>query len=495
MLMVNGGTASPKAYKINKDLKEEEKMAKRFLVIAALLMLGFYVSGCSEGDDDVSVTNPNPAVFSPTGSISGVVVDQCTNTLVKGATVSVAYNGGVHKVVTDASGQFSFKDVPANFDGPYYVSCDLSKVTGNPYNGVAFVEQAFVGYDDLGDGDNSGLDEAVESGSGASTPVNKLDTSIIFEVSALTNSVTGAVFDKTYGTDPLAGATVALFNEDGGLLGSATTAANGTFTISSLPAGDDYYIKVIKAGYTYWSVVASSECVEGDCDMLELPCAVGCSSIPLNVGAFFVEQSQLRDNIIPFIENIDLQIGDYAVEGAYDWDVFSFDDNGEVLPAIVTSFGVTFSEPMLTGHAAIYDAIDLEADFLITVTTIGHTDYHTDWSSDFYTVEKSLAWDGTHTVLTIIPDITFDEDAIIADAAAYYGIPLGSPTITVQAGEYGITFMAGTLALADANGVPWSPVALPDYYMSGLSWIQDAILGMGSSNDFQILVGNEDYFD
>ena len=88
-------------------------MSKRFLVLIALLMLGFFVAGCADGDKSSSVVNPNPDVFSPVGSISGVVYDYCTNVPVKGAVVSVAYAGRVHQVTTSTNGAYSFNNVPA----------------------------------------------------------------------------------------------------------------------------------------------------------------------------------------------------------------------------------------------------------------------------------------------------------------------------------------------------------------------------------------------
>ena len=114
-------------------------MSKRFLVLIALLMLGFFVAGCADGDKSSSVVNPNPDQFSPVGSISGVVYDYCTNVPVKGAVVSVAYAGRVHTVTTSTNGAYSFDNVPANGSmisggwDRYTVSCDLTKVTGYGY--------------------------------------------------------------------------------------------------------------------------------------------------------------------------------------------------------------------------------------------------------------------------------------------------------------------------------------------------------------------------
>ena len=73
-------------------------MAKRLLVLFALLTFGLMIAGCSEGDKSNTVVNPNPDVFAHTGSISGVVMDDCANTPVQGAVVAVAYSGSVKKV-------------------------------------------------------------------------------------------------------------------------------------------------------------------------------------------------------------------------------------------------------------------------------------------------------------------------------------------------------------------------------------------------------------
>lgn len=468
-------------------------MAKRFLTLVALLMLGFYVAGCAEGDESASVVNPNPSVFTPTGSISGVVVDACTGALIEGATVSVAYNGKVYKVKTSAQGQFTFNNVPANYKGPYFVSCDLGTVTGDPYDGASFIEYAYVGYSDLNDGDNDS--DVEESGSGADTPVDKLNSSIVFEVSNPTNSVAGVVYDKTYGTNPLADATVALFDDDSNLISYATTAANGTFTISNVPAGDGYYLQVIKSGYVYWNVTAASDCEGPDSSKLWLPCEVGCSSIPVNAGAIFVMQSVVRDNIIPFISNIDVQIGTFAASGAFSGDEFMYDDEGDVLSPLVTSFGITFSEPMLTGHSSIYDAVQLEASLAIVVSTAGVEHVLTD--TMLYSVDYDLAWDSTHQVLTLTPDITIADDDVLIRAG--FGEDRPTATVTYAAGYYRITFGerntfgegAPSLSLADAHGCPWWYGDFSSNYMSVLSGIQSMIL---DDDYFEILVGDKDYY-
>ena len=264
-------------------------MAKRFLVLIALLMLGFFIAGCAEGDKSSSVTNPNPDVFTPTGSISGTVFDGCSLAPVPGATVSVAYNGSVHSVKTGATGAFSFSGVPANGSAcsdsdEYIVTCDLTTVTGNPYD-YATVMPAWVIYSDLKDGtnkDESGTSGGTfkESGSGASTPVNGLAATVPFIVGKANASITGVISSSTPDLAtgaiiaPLGGATVNLYRRisaydvdvDTFLMTTTSDATTGAYSFTGLipafdPSNDDssmidsydynisYYVQVMKTGY------------------------------------------------------------------------------------------------------------------------------------------------------------------------------------------------------------------------------------------------------
>ncbi len=472
-------------------------MAKRFLVMVALLMLGFYVAGCAEGDESASVVNPNPEVFAPTGSISGVVVDVCAGAPIEGATVWVAYAGKQNKVVTGKGGAFSFNNVPANSgcDG-YLVTCDLSTVKDNPFDDASYVKEVYVGYEDLGDG----------AGDDAATPVDKLAATTKFAVATKTNSVAGMVIDKTYGTDPLEGATVVLYDQENNFVSTGTTDASGNFTLAAVPANDPndssdlYKVRVIKSGYVYYDYASSGECSELSCSMLTLDCQVGCSpNIPVSAGALFVVQRVLKDDILPFVENIDLLVGDFAAANAFDYDEFYLDDEGDALPALVSSFGITFSEPMLAGHSSIYQGVELAASFVINVSTEG-LNAVIEPNSAYYDVDYTLAWDATKTVLTLKPVITFDDDAIIGQAelqgpetGAWSDGDLTAPTITPVWGAYTITLADGcpTLALADENGAQWWYASYGSYFMSKLSGIQDFILG--GDNYFMVLVGDEEY--
>ncbi|HVN72472.1 MAG TPA: carboxypeptidase-like regulatory domain-containing protein, partial [Desulfomonilia bacterium] len=237
-------------------------MAKRFLVLIALLMLGFFIAGCAEGDKSSTVVNPNPQTFAPTGSISGTVFDICKNAPVSGAVVSVAYAGKVHVITTGTTGAFSFTAVPAitnarfedsESDG-YIVTCDLTKVTGYGY---AVVQEAYVTYEDLADGTNADLGEdsgTTEAGSGANTPVNNLAFTLEFDVGPLNASIAGTIFDVSTGR-AVTGATVSLFL-GGNFLATTTASATGAYSFANIMPSSDYELMVTKAGYDYASYQA-----------------------------------------------------------------------------------------------------------------------------------------------------------------------------------------------------------------------------------------------
>lgn len=354
-------------------------MAKRFLVLIALLMLGFFIAGCSEGDKSTSVVNPNPNVFSPTGSISGVVFDQCKLAPVSGAVVSVAYAGGVHQVTTGATGAFSFTGVPAitnaryedsESDG-YWVTCDLTKVTGYGY---ALVNQAYVTYEDLGDGTNLDLAEgngATESGSGASTPVNNLAFTTEFDVGPLTSSIAGTIYDVSTGR-ALTGATVSLFLGSN-FIATTTASATGAYSFANIMWGDDYYLMVTKAGYDYAkfqeanTVTAPSGTPAtgkpgiASCNLVKVTCEVGCSEALANVDVNLIA-NPAKDITVPYIVSVDA--------GALT-DVINGDSYPSATTASITNFVATFSESMVSDRTLKGNAVTLASAFTITATSTG----------------------------------------------------------------------------------------------------------------------------
>jgi len=82
---------------------------KRFLLVVFSLLLLLAFIGCSDDTNNSSVTNPNPKNFNPKGTITGKLLDSCTNQPIVGATVNI----GVAQTKTDNAGMFTFEKVPA----------------------------------------------------------------------------------------------------------------------------------------------------------------------------------------------------------------------------------------------------------------------------------------------------------------------------------------------------------------------------------------------
>ncbi|HPA76306.1 MAG TPA: carboxypeptidase-like regulatory domain-containing protein, partial [Deltaproteobacteria bacterium] len=426
-------------------------MAKRFLVLIALLTLGFFVAGCSEGDESASVVNPNPDVFAPTGSISGVVVDMCNRSNpVKGAVVSVAYAGKVRQVTTKANGQFAFDNVPVNWVGElieadqgYYVVCDLSDKTGFGYS---IVEEVWVAAGYLLDGTNMAYaDEFTESGSGAATPVNKLGNGVIFEVGPLNSSISGNVYDlsmaPTAPNAPGAGtaATVSLYY--GSVLAAAPqTTTTGAFSFTGIPpAYDGYYLVVDKPGYKY----ADGEKVScgGSCGWLAIECAVPCNS-GLSGVVVGLTPDPLRDMTVPYIVQADA--------GA-ETDVISDDHFADLTPADIDEIVFTFSEAMKVSRSLKYNAVNVYADITVLVTSNGASTTAATAEATVSLKDFSVSMTSAG-VMTITPDYYSDEE--ILDIAN----PFGGTAEVVEfvRARYHVDINASA-HLTDANLVPWYP--------------------------------------
>jgi hypothetical protein len=449
-------------------------MAKRFLVLIALLMLGFFIAGCAEGDKSATVVNPNPNVFTPTGSISGVVYDVCKEAPVQGAVISVAYAGGVHQVTTAANGAFSFNGVPAvegngstndweaeNDVIGYTVTCDLTKVSGYGY---ALINEVEVVYSDLGDGTNNDLASGTtEGGSGASTPVNGLAATTEFDVSALTSTIKGTVIDITTGR-AATGATIALYF-DGRLMGAPVVSTDGTFTFANVPAssGDDFTLVVTKAGYDYVTLIVDGtptvvgKKISGDnpnsCGIVSINCPVACSDTLSGIEVDLVA-NPAKDITVPYI---------VSVAAGGQTDIITGDSFETLTNADITSIVFTFDEAMKADRT-LTSAVNLTSSFTVVVTSAGPlptgatavtaTRSGIEIINDFEIVMTSAG------VMTITPAYdTTTQIIAAANAEAGLGFALTNATVVIGAGSYTVDFLHSTYPgsghLTDANLVPW----------------------------------------
>jgi hypothetical protein len=399
-------------------------MYKRFLVLIALLTLGFFIVGCADGDKSVSTVNPNPDVFAPTGSISGVVFDICSNAPVQGAVVSVAYAGKTHSVTTGTTGSFSFNDVPAieqngstNYwenenDVDYPVTCDLTgkniKVAGVATTyGYAVINEVEVVYSELQDGNNYDLgnnDHQTEAGSGASTPVNKLAATTHFDVGPLTSSISGTVFDVTTGLVGVP-ATVQLY-WNGNFVATTTASAAGVFSFTGIMASSlsekSYSAYSLQVSVPGWDVVEGGEKVSDlpdDCGFLNVICAVPCKGALTGIKVYLAYNPD-KDTTAPYITSIVVPGGTAAADGGSIWgDVIDYSAT-TVTPfaALVVNFSEAMNRKLTTRNA-----LKLVSEYTGTLTSAGTNGQTVSLTEVDIIKSWALAWNSAGTTFTIIP--------------------------------------------------------------------------------------------
>jgi len=434
-------------------------MAKRFLVLTALLMLGFFMAGCSEGDESGSVVNPNPEVFAPTGSISGVVYDYCTLVPVKGAVVSVAYGGKTHSVTTGTSGAFSFNNVPANhsvikgYGYNYTVTCDLTKVTGYGY---ALIEDVDVEFTSLHDGLNEDMaEEVTESGSGASTPVDKLAATLEFAPGPLTSGISGSIYDVSTGR-ALSGATVSLYY--GARYLSSVTSTDGTYSFTGIWPSTSYKLMVSKAGYEYAALQASNTVGSASCNLVPVSCNVGCGQTLAGVNVNMIA-NPAKDKTIPYI---------VSVRGGGETDIIDGDEFTALENTDVTSLVFTFSEGMQASRTIKNNAVTLSTAFTCRVTSAGtsttnpvYEEADVNLIDSDYTVTMTSA--GVMTITTpYIDEAAIKAAVLLADPSSdIVGTAnIAAAALTIGSGSYTVNFVAynnaGSAHLTDLSYNPWT---------------------------------------
>jgi hypothetical protein len=469
-------------------------MAKRFVVLTALLMLGFFIAGCAEGDKSGTVTNPNPNVFAPMGSISGVVMNFCNPPQpVKGAIVSVAYNGAVHKVTTGQDGGFSFKDVPAIVYVPgntdvlglvngttsdvssdsiisdlsinplYEVVCDLSNIkdstgafvygyknsAGTQVNGYTTIQPAVVYATDLGDGTNVNQTSAgtfSESGSGSSTPVTGLATNVFFAVGKPNASISGYVFDTTSGndvkvTDVLTGLTQTT------VVDGTTVQLWKTFDVDEVgadyktlidttttTAGKYTFNNVIPISSTYdngkYKVKVVKAMYDGDRDNIWVDC--GEAVIEENFAIAYNPDSSYFDTTNPYVKEVLATGGLTKAEGGS-----LFADNIGTVP--IVSFTVDFNKAMNQLHTtSLKYGTNLTSSIAVTFTSAGPNNHTVTDTLDIIKT-WTVAWASSGLSLAYTPTYyTPAELRVLAE------VPVGwsSPTVTYK-GSYKLALNNG----------------------------------------------------
>jgi len=251
---------------------------KKFLyLLLATAMLATF--GCTGDTNTNSVGSPNPNPFQPKGTVTGVLVDACTNEPIANADVYIMDK----KATTNHVGMFTIKEVPANTavgsestaggdtllanglytHETYNVVIDLTKVNAERakllgaslYPSIAY-HTVKVAYTSLGE--SSDPTEDTTTATNHDTPVDGFVANIkpmVGKLSATLNVQAVSGIDST----PLTGATVQLIslspfdgintpnNVTGNLvntIATATTGADGKASFTNVEAKHIFYAKV-----------------------------------------------------------------------------------------------------------------------------------------------------------------------------------------------------------------------------------------------------------
>lgn len=164
----------------------------------------------------ISAGTPAAALAAAPGSVSGTVVDSSTQTGISGIEVQVQDTSGnfVANAFTAADGTYSVTNVPA---GTYVVAF-------NPNQDADYVSQYYNGKSDITTAD------PVSVASGADTP------NINGSLAPASGHITGTVTAAT-GGGPVANVSVEVQDSSGFFVASATTDANGNYTVEGLSTG------------------------------------------------------------------------------------------------------------------------------------------------------------------------------------------------------------------------------------------------------------------
>jgi len=335
----------------------------------------FLFIGCDKDDDDNPVTvdqNSNVLpTYVPTGTITGVIRDHCTYAAIKGAILSLSYNGSVTSVVSDDAGQFSFDNVPAGqfkvisgsvvATGTYTVTASLvdynksvsdttQRYRNYYYNTVTITFTSLVPGDSLG--------------------VQGLVGSILFDISQLNTTITGQVVDEKM--QPVQSALVGLVDlsiTPGVILQQTRTDAYGNYTFQAVDNGITVGIAARSSDGKYEGSIPAS---------LSIPCNLLNQPLRSEVNAERI-QLQWAYDVPPYVVDI------------------SPKNNADVSPsdlAIVYTFSVPIKQTPYTrtdlgeGHGTILD--DITVSYLGMKKSAG-------------AVTKTVEWNSSMTQLTIHP--------------------------------------------------------------------------------------------
>lgn len=343
----------------------------KFLTLCLLCLI---IVGCDKDDNNPVVVESSKTTlptYEPKGTITGLIKDACTNQAIKGAVLSLSYNGTVKSVKSDDAGQFSFDNVPAGqfkvttggvvVTGAYVITAslvDFNKSVSDTtkryrdyyYNTVTITFTSLVPGDSLG--------------------VSGLVGGVVFNISQLNTTVVGQVVDKDM--KPVANARVYLYDKSitpNVIIKQTVTDESGKYRFTAVDNGITVDIQARSSDGKFEGGLPAP---------LGIPCNLFYDSLRSLVNA---ERIQLHwaNNVAPYVINITPQ------------------NNADVSPSnLVITY--TFSAPIKSspytrtdlgkGHGTIVD------DIIVSYNGLKKTEG---------VVSAQISWNATMTELSIQP--------------------------------------------------------------------------------------------
>lgn len=308
--------------------------------IVGYTLVGFILllAGCvNESTAPVPVTQTTDTILRAT--VTGKIIDFCTGDAISGAVISVGYDGGVATTSSDASGSFSFGNVPVSryeiLNGQL-VANDVYTVTASlvDYNNGKAAGQKYRNY-------YYANSRVTYTNSVDSTGVIGLIGSVNFMISKLNTQIEGSVVDQDM--QPVANAIVTLYDQTiiaGAVIQQVSTNGSGSFSFPNVDNGITVSIKAM----------SSTGALQGNlANPLALDCNLGTDSLRAHVVAERIQMGP-ADDVAPYVISISpINNADVAFSGFQA--VYTFSEPIKQTPYTRTDLGI--------GHGTIMDNITL----------------------------------------------------------------------------------------------------------------------------------------
>jgi len=418
---------------------------------AIIFFLLFLFWGCSKQSS--TTLSPATQTIEATGTISGVIKDAWTAVPVKGAVISLAYNGGVSSVTSDTAGGFSFSSVPVeNVDDnnkPYVARAQytltVSLVNYNKAQSDSTKRYRNYYYDSV--------TVSYSSVKNDTTGIYGLVGTTVVNVAQLNTHITGTVVDTNL--QPVANALVYLYDETitpGVIIEQTTSGTDGTYSFQQVDNGIKVNISAVSSDGKLRGALGAYYTLASNRTSYTLNASIASEVIKLTAA----------NNVAPFV---------YQITPSNNADIASGTPIVYFFTAPIKQTAYTRTD-LGWGYSTILD------DIMLTYNGL---------KKDAGTISFTAAWNSTYTTLTVTPTSVVSSAKYSINIAAALGkltdnaglsvvnnLPLigdfetlffttaGSSTVP-SASVLTRRFVSGVFSALDYNGG-----------MVGLEWTSDA---------------------